>query len=100
MPQVSVRHAETVVVTFIDRHPAGHLVVAALPHDDDRQANLDRALAVLTKLLSRLNLKGAYALTVERRRDGPEIQCAIERVENARKVSEAVQADGTGRYPG
>jgi hypothetical protein len=55
---------------------------------------------VLTKLLSRLNLKGAYALTVERRRDGPEIQCAIERVENARKVSEAVQADGTGRYPG
>ena len=29
-----------------------------------------------------------------------EIQRAIERVEDARKVSEAVQADGTGRYPG
>jgi hypothetical protein len=80
------------------RFPVGHLVAGIL--DEDLSGTPRKAYDALAKLLRRLSSKGDYALTISRQRERVEIHCVFENENDARRVSEALQAGVMGRYPG
>jgi hypothetical protein len=83
---------------FIDQHPAAHLVAGVIPDEQVASANTRNSLALLAKLAKRLELKGKFAMTVERRSGRPEIHCAFEKADDATKFARAVDARDTSRY--
>jgi hypothetical protein len=82
---------------FIDCHPAAYLVVGVLPKGE---ANPRPRLELLARRLGRLGLTGSYALVIDRKSETPEIHCIFERKADARRVTEALKAEVTSRYPG
>jgi hypothetical protein len=80
------------------RFPAGHLVVGIL--DEDLSGTPRKGYDALATLLRRLRPKGDYALTISRAKGRMVIHCVFENESDARRVSEALQADVIGRYPG
>jgi len=86
--------------TFIDRHPAAHLVAGVMPESEPVKADARLQLGLMAKLIAGLAPKGSYALTVDRQGRTPEIHCVFEKETDALKVASTVGATATGRYPG
>src|SRR5690349_4789347 len=74
--------------------PAAHLVVGIMPPNGPPQVRL--RVALLARLATSLRLAGFYALNDVRDGDGNLIQCALEHLEDARKVVDAVGANSLG----
>src|SRR5260370_37524884 len=85
--------------TFLDRHPAAHLVAGVIPESEPVKADARLQLGLLAKLIAGLSLKGSYALTVDRQGRTPEIHCVFEKETDALKVARNVGATAAGRYP-
>ena len=86
-------------------HPAAHLIVGVLPEDGVVGDKVDYSGAkqrrdLLARLAAALSLSHKYALTVNRERDGTHIHVALADATDAAKLSRAVGARGSGRYPG
>ena len=86
--------------TFIDRHPAAHLVAGVMPESEPVKADARLQLGLMAKLIAGLAPKGSYALTVDPQGRTPEIHCVFEKETDALKVASTVGATATGRYPG
>jgi hypothetical protein len=86
--------------TFIARHPAAHLVAGVMPESEPIKGEARLQLGLMAKLIARLALKGAYALTIDRQGRTPEIHCVFEKETDALKVASTVGVTATGRYPG
>jgi hypothetical protein len=86
--------------TFLDRHPAAHLVAGVMPESEPVKADARLQLGLMAKLIAGLAPKGSYALTVDRQGRTPEIHCVFEKETDALKVASTVGAAATGRYPG
>ncbi|MEA2917169.1 MAG: hypothetical protein QOJ15_9250 [Bradyrhizobium sp.] len=86
--------------TFLERHPAAHLAAGVMPESEPMKAEARLQLGLVAKLIARLALKGAYALTIDRQGRTPEVHCVFEKETDALKVASTVGATATGRYPG
>jgi hypothetical protein len=86
--------------TFIDRHPAAHLVAGVMPESEPIKGEARLQLGLMRRLVAGLALKGSYALTIDRQGRTPEIHCVFEKEADALKVATTVGATATGRYPG
>ena len=85
---------------FIERFPTAHLIAGILPEKEGGGAKLRHRLELLTRLMSRLALKGSYALVINREGSRPEIHCAFEWEVDARLVAQALLAGVISRHPG
>ena len=71
-----------------------------MPESEPIKGEARLQLGLMAKLIARLALKGAYALTIDRQGRTPEIHCVFEKETDALKVASTVGATATGRYPG
>ncbi len=87
--------------TFVARHPASHLVIASLPADSaEIGTTLVRNLkGQIGLFIGRLDIAGAYALTIMRSEGTAEILVGFESRADADALAGAVQAKKTGRFP-
>src|SRR5262245_16601497 len=85
---------------FVDSYPTGHLIAGIVPEEHVMAASPRELINVMSKLLSRLRLRGSYALTVDRQNMTPEIHCVFERELEVALVAQALEAHVASRYPG
>jgi hypothetical protein len=85
-------------------HPVAHLIVGVIAADasGDRinTSGAKLRLELLTRLAKALALRGDYALSINRERDGPHIFVALADSGDVAKLAGAVNARGIDRYPG
>ena len=76
-------------------HPAGHLVVGIV---DGKSASQPASL--VSRLLARSKVKGAYAVEVVTKDSVPEVQSVFAEEEDASHFAEAIGAEVIGRHAG
>lgn len=75
---------------FVETRLQAHLVAAAVDGDLDSDART--LLELLKRLLRKLPIAGDYAATIARTPHGAEICCAFERLADADRLAEHVEA--------
>jgi hypothetical protein len=88
MPQLSWTEMMT-------EHPAGHLVVGIV---DGKSASQPASL--VSQLLAKSKVKGAYAVEVVKKDSVPEVQSVFAEEDDANRFAKAIGAEGVGRHPG
>lgn len=80
---------------FVETRLQAHLVVAAVDDDPGTHPDVRTRLELLKRLLRKLPLEGVYAATIARTTHGAEICCAFERLADADRLAEHVEASPT-----
>jgi hypothetical protein len=77
---------------FHDNHPASHYVRLAVPKDEEGSplVPLREVHATVTRLISKLQPSGSYALAVSRETGDPEVHCAFAEGEDADLLAAAI----------
>ena len=89
--------------TFLKNFPQGHLVAAVavdVGADEIGSRRLRGLRDLLHRVIARLPLVGAFALTVSRAAGFPEILCGFETRADADALAGLSKATTTDRYPG